>query len=688
MGIRKFLMTGVAALAFTGIALAQESKTADNEALRHLRAVAEPQLSPAGDRVLVTITENTADGAASHLWLIDIAANHFRQITFSPAADKRGETMGRWTEDGAEILFLAKRDDHTQLFHLPMTGGEAQPFDLKVLPAADLSLAADALPPRSADAPPAKIEPLPIDVTSFAPAPAGSTIALLARDPETPGEKKQQEEKADAVLLDHDPHGVRLYLLDPATAALRVASVPANVEEIIWNKAGDQLIAIAEAGNGQADLAPARSAWIVPLKDPEHPTRLSAAPATIANGGWSADGKVLFLLAQAEQDAPPGYHDLFALTLADGSLRNLSAGLAVTPSLTPPIAVKGGVLQLVENGTRQEPQIFSDGKHNSVTSEVPVVRSIATNAKQTGFVLLGSGPTEYRQLLFTPSLGQKPRALKLPLLGTENWPKAPTQLVRWSNEGQMIDGLLSLPPQAKQGKVPLILMVHGGPTGAWQDGFDPLVAHFLAQGWAVLRPNPRGSTGYGAAFAAANKNDLGGADFRDLMAGIDKVIADFPVDAQRLAFYGYSYGGEMAGFAEGKTDRFKAIVGGAPVIDQFSEYGTEDGSYYDRWFYGYPWVNDKDAWRQSPLAYVGQAKTPFLLLQGEADSVDPLGQSLEYYRALRQRGVEVAMVRYPRDNHGPLAQAIDGVPLAEKWHGFDARQRIVSFIQSAFAKVQ
>jgi len=133
-----------------------------------------------------------------------------------------------------------------------------------------------------------------------------------------------------------------------------------------------------------------------------------------------------------------------------------------------------------------------------------------------------------------------------------------------------------------------------------------------------VRPNPRGSSNYGVKFAAANKNDLGGGDYQDIMSGVDYVLAHYPIDSARMALMGYSYGGEMAGFVEGKTDRFKAIISGAPVIDQFSEYGTEGGSWYDRWYFGKPWEHMNDAWRQSPLSGVAHAKTPFLLLQGEA----------------------------------------------------------------------
>jgi dipeptidyl aminopeptidase/acylaminoacyl peptidase len=146
---------------------------------------------------------------------------------------------------------------------------------------------------------------------------------------------------------------------------------------------------------------------------------------------------------------------------------------------------------------------------------------------------------------------------------------------------------------------------------------------------------------------------------------------------------GYSYGGEMAGFVEGRSERFKAIISGAPVIDQQSEYGTENDSWYDRWFYGKPWENAEAAWRQSPLSGAAHARTPFLLIQGEADGTDPLGQSLEMYRALRQAGVKVEMVQYPREDHGPLARGLLGFPSQEPWHGFDVRQRMLTFIDAA-----
>ncbi|HEX7946656.1 MAG TPA: alpha/beta fold hydrolase, partial [Phenylobacterium sp.] len=275
--------------------------------------------------------------------------------------------------------------------------------------------------------------------------------------------------------------------------------------------------------------------------------------------------------------------------------------------------------------------------------------------------------------------------LAAPQLLPPEWPATPSRRVAWKNGRFDLQGLLYLPKTTPGARAPLIVLIHGGPTGQWNDKYSPLVNLLIAQGWAVFEPNPRGSTGYGAAFAAANRNDLGGGDYTDIMTGVDAVLAKHPLDPSKMALIGYSYGGEMAGFVAGRTTRFKALVAGAPVIDQFSEYGTEDGSFYDRWFYGRPWDHFADAWRQSPLARVGQAKTPLLLLQGEEDPVDPLGQSQEMHRAMQQVGAPVVLVTYPRETHATLGAAFAARPTREPWHGVDLRRRMIRFIADAFA---
>jgi dipeptidyl aminopeptidase/acylaminoacyl peptidase len=670
---------------------ADDAHFPSNEDLRHVRAMAQPRLSPDGRSVLIQITDSTADGAKSHLWLVDIKQNTSRQLTWSAPQEKRGEYAARWMPDGSAILFLAHRGEHTQLYRLPMEAGEARPYDLKIAPPVDVSTLADAIPPRK-DATPAKTESVAVDVENYDISPDGKVIALLARDPETPGEKKQHDDKADAVWVNHEQHGSRLYLLNTDSEKLTPVAVPPDVHGIVWNRESNRLIAIAEGMNDAGDLAPANTAWMVSVNDPAHPSQIKELPATIQGGAWSDDSKRYYFLAQAAKDAPPGYHDLFVFTFADNSVKNLTSNFDGTMAHELPIAEGDNkVLAGVQIGVNVTVLRIDAGKNNSESDQplkfaTATVTQLNTNAKQNGWVWLGASSTQPPTLFYAEKLGHEARALSTPALMPANWTKVPSQLVQWKNEGLAVEGLLYLPPQASSQKVPLIVDVHGGPTGAFEDGYYPLVEWLVGQGWAVLRTNPRGSTGYGASFAAANKNDLGGADYRDIMTGVDAVIAKYPIAPNKLGLMGYSYGGEMAAFVEGKTDRFQAIISGAPVIDQHSEYGTESGSYYDRWFYGKPWEHTSDAWRQSPLADVGHAKTPFLLLQGEADKTDPLGQSQEMYRALRQMGVSVEMVEYPREDHGPLANGIFGNPTSEPWHGYDGRQRILKFFKTAFGE--
>lgn len=663
----------------------QAAEAPTNEDLRHVRSLSAPQLSPDGTRILLQIRDATADGGKDHLWLVDIKSDSARQLTWSRPEETRGEFAAQWAPDGTAILFLAKRGDSVQLHKLPMNGGEAHAYDLKIAPVIDQSLDADAVPPgKAADHPP-KDEKLTLDIEGFAIAPAGGTIAILARDPETAGEKKQKSDKADQLWLNHDRHGERLYLLAMDKDRLTAVAIPPDVKKIAWSPKGEQILAVTEAPNGQSDLGPANGAWIVSVADPAHPQAIKELPATIAMASWSADGAQIYFLAQSVEDAPPGYQDLFVFNPADHSVKALSQGLMGSVIDSAPLAAGKSVLQAVQFGTEEGVMRFEGKQRERISFDLPVVRQLSSNANQTGFVWVGESAAQPESLYFAIKPGRGAKILSTPDLLPTAWPTLTARRVQWRNEGLTIEGLLYLPSIPPGAKIPLIVSVHGGPTGVWRDGFDPLNNFLVGQGWAVFEPNPRGSTGAGASFAAANHNDLGGGDFRDLMTGVDHLLSEFLLDPARLALIGYSYGGEMAGFAEGKTNRFKAIVSGAPVIDQQSEYGTEDSSWYDRWFYGKPWEHVEDAWRQSPLAYVSSASTPFLLLQGEADKVDPLGQSLEMYRALRQAGVRVELVQFPREDHGPLARGINGVPINEPWHGFAARQKIVSFIEEAFS---
>jgi dipeptidyl aminopeptidase/acylaminoacyl peptidase len=243
-----------------------------------------------------------------------------------------------------------------------------------------------------------------------------------------------------------------------------------------------------------------------------------------------------------------------------------------------------------------------------------------------------------------------------------------------SFDGLEIEAALLRPAGATTGaKFPLIALIHGGPTGNWQDSIEVWGQLLTAHGFAVFYPNIRGSTGYGEKFIEMNRADWGGADFKDVMAGVKDLVDRGIADPKKLGIGGWSYGGFMSEWAITQTSDFKAAVSGAGLSNLISEYGSEEGPAYDEWFYGVPYEPDKLAnfLNSSPFVHLKNAKTPTLILQGDADTTDPPDQSKELYRGLKHYGVESELVMYPREPHG----------LREEKHLVDRLNRILAWYE-------
>ncbi|HVZ83608.1 MAG TPA: alpha/beta fold hydrolase, partial [Terracidiphilus sp.] len=513
-------------------------------------------------------------------------------------------------------------------------------------------------------------------------------IAVIATDPELPSRVHDRHEQKDVVWVEHNELKHRVYLLDIATWKSHVMPTLQDPDNVSWSENSSRLLVLTHTK--ERDLGPSEIATIVTVANPSEQTKVSSFPDSARRVEWMHDGKGLVLFARCEQDAPVGCADLYTLDLASGKLHNVTNGLK--DSTLSPQTLE------VASDDRSALVSLSHGMHETIARidlgsgalklydlGMPVVTGFRADTKKQKWVYIASSSTAPASVYITSSPDTPGTRLEQPELVPGTVSSVASKKITWQRAGFTIEGLLYLPPQAASGKVPLVVNVHGGPRGQFTDSWSPLTNLLLGQGWAVLVTNPRGSTGYGVAFEAANKDDMGNGDFQDIMAGVDEVIRTEPIDADKMALIGYSYGGEMAGFVEGKTARFKAIVSGAPVIDQFSEYGTESGSFGDRWYTGQPWLHFESAWRQSPLAYAGHAKTPLMLLQGEADTTDPEGQSKEMYRALRQEGVPVQLLLFPREDHGALGGNFAGHPSTEPWHGIIAREHMLQFISDGFA---
>ena len=250
-----------------------------------------------------------------------------------------------------------------------------------------------------------------------------------------------------------------------------------------------------------------------------------------------------------------------------------------------------------------------------------------------------------------------------------------TELLCWRSDGLEIEGQLIFPVGYEEGKsYPTILHIHGGPSWAWDDHFYANWhdwGQFLAgQGYAVLMPNPRGSTGRGWEYQIANHNDWMGGDYLDSQRGLDLLIERGIADPDRLGIGGWSYGGLTTAWALTQTDRFKAAVLGAGVTNRVSMHGTTD---IVRWHGSWQSAEFAEAtdeyWHRSAMRYIGQVRTPTLIPHGEKDDRVPVTQGWEYYNALRTMGVPTKMVVYPREPHG----------LGERQHQRDLMERVLAW---------
>ncbi|HEX7021191.1 MAG TPA: prolyl oligopeptidase family serine peptidase [Gemmatimonadaceae bacterium] len=203
-----------------------------------------------------------------------------------------------------------------------------------------------------------------------------------------------------------------------------------------------------------------------------------------------------------------------------------------------------------------------------------------------------------------------------------------------------------------------MVVIHGGPTGAHVNSFRVSYGdggHFWAgQGWAVLYPNPRGSTNYGEKFMRGNIPDWGGGDYRDIMSGVDALIKRGIADPDKLAVQGWSYGGYMTCWIVSQTDRFKAAMMGAGLSNLSSMYNTTDiPAYLGGFFKGIPSKATMALYdERSGITFADRVTTPLLILHGASDERVPIGQPMEFYRALKDRGKTVELVFYPREGHG------------------------------------
>lgn len=643
-----------------------------NERIASSRAVREVSLSPDGRGVASVITDPTSAGGHAHLWILS-KANAPKQVT-GLGADRDGDDSNpAWTVDGRTVLYIEKTHGSAALRRIDVASERADTLEFSHRGAADLAgWGTNALVD-------------PVVVKGFALSPSGG-LAVWAAD-KTDTLEREARKKDQHVFGQAEQ--VRLYLIGGREP--REVALPDNVHSVSWTNDGRTLLAVTEPASD--DLGALNRLWLI--ENDAAPREVRGTAENVQTVSWLPDGRIVYV-ARCGRNAPIVCYDLYVQALDGSGPHNLTGGIdgslingaENSAPRGPVVTSSGDVLVTIARGFGQQIANIrpADGRIRWVDSLPKVVKSVSTNAAQNGFALLAADRGGLVAVHLADGLLRSSTRLTSPDLQPIDWKPLQGRRLQWVSDNQAIEALLYLPPGATATeRVPLVVDVHGGPAGRFDDSDYPLVRLLLEAGWAVLHINPRGSLGYGTEFLASIQDDLGGADYRDIMSGVDAALAQAPLDGGRTAMIGFSYGATITSFALGRTDRFKALVAAAPVSDQISEYGTESSSWYDRWYFGQPWMRLEAAWRQSPLAGVAAAKTPLLLLQGESDPVNPPGQSLELYRALRQHGSPVELILFPRETHHELGQNYFGYPSVEPYHGVAMRQRMLDFLRDAYS---
>ncbi|MEE8584748.1 MAG: S9 family peptidase [Acidobacteriota bacterium] len=594
-----------------------------------------PQLSPDGTRAVFVLQKADwkANKRIGHLWRVESDGSRLVQLTNG----ERGESDPAWSPDSRQIAFLAQREgDKVKQIHLIGPSGEARRLSRR--------------------------ETAPQDIAW---SPDGKWIYFIAKDAKTPQEKARDEAKNDVFAFDEDykqehlwrilagqgqeekitqgHYSVRGFKLsrDGSRIAFHRAPTPLfddSDEGEVWVMEADgnnalQLTRnqVAESG---AQLSPDNSQvlflsgsnekfetyyngnlFLVPAGGGAHRLLLPEMPYQVRQAGWSKDGESIFFLANM------GLHsEIFQLEL------------------------KGQ--RLIQR---------TDGKHSLRSwSYVPAIdRHIfqATDPQDPGDVWTLDPDSGWVPQRTSRIFKDLPQRFRIPRQERFAWT---------STDGQQVEGLLYYPLDYQAGrKYPLVVQTHGGPASSDQYRFprwSNYIPRLAALGYAVFKPNYRGSTGYGDDFL----RDMVGHYYRnahlDVMSGVDALIEKGIADPDRLVKMGWSAGGHMTNKIITFTDRFKAASSGAGAVNWVSMYAQSDVRIYRTpWFGGTPWQRDAPVdvyWEHSPLKDIWKVKTPTLVLVGENDLRVPAPQSVELYRALKANGVPTHLYIAPREPHG------------------------------------
>jgi dipeptidyl aminopeptidase/acylaminoacyl peptidase len=625
-------------------ASASASTTPTIDQSLEMKGAFSPEISPDGKRVVYEVSRtNWEDNAFERdLWIVETATGEGHQLT----ASKKSSTNAAWSPDGKWIALLSDRpgqlsgtpDGKKQIYVIAADGGEARQLT--------------------------KVE---TGVNILAWSPDSKKLAFSAEDPEPKALKDRKEKYGEYEVVHADYNMSHLWTLDMPTSETGAISEPMrltkgaafSVGEFAWSPDGAR---IAFSAQRDPDLISSETAdiYVVTVSD-DKVKKIVNTPGPDRNPQWSPDGK------QIAYETTAGSKYFFYTNVkigvvdADGGTpRVLTDAFDEDPGLIG--WAPDGIYFAAEQKTyahlfRLNPNTKAVEKLSSPEHIAAFSFSFSKDYKQVAY--RAALENEYPEI-FTSSVAPW-QAKKLTSLGDQLKPFkiAHREVISWkSADGTTIEGILYTPSDFKLGKkYPLLVVIHGGPTGVDQpilsaDRYYP-IERFVAKGALILRPNYRGSAGYGEKFRSLNVRNLGVGDYADVISGVDSLIAKGYVDKDRVGSMGWSEGGYISAFISASSDRFKAVSVGAGISDWVTYYvNTDITPFTSQYLHATPWDDPEIYKKTSPITYIAKAKTPTLIQHGENDRRVPIPNGYELRQALEDRGVPVKMVVYKGFGHG------------------------------------
>jgi dipeptidyl aminopeptidase/acylaminoacyl peptidase len=625
-----------------------------------IREVRDPQLSPDAKWVAYSIKTVLLkeDREEERIWMVPTAGGDPLALT----AEGVSSGHARWRPDGKFLAFLSARDEgKTQVWLLNRLGGDAE-----------------------------RLTDTPQDVQDFAWSPDSSQLVLVLRDASSEELEAAKENKDEAVAdraraaeietkdkkkapkpwvidrlqfkLDEvgylDRRRTHLYVFDLAAKSLRqITSGDYDDSEPAWSPDGKWLAFSSNRSVPDPDATYDQNIWVVPASNSDkgaHPTQVTTNPGADGSPAWSPDGEWIAYVTQMDPhlfDYATKHLAVAPATGGEAKLITLALDRMVT---VPRFSPDGKFIYFIadDDGTQNLCRVPVTGGEIAR----PVGGRLMVNdysLAKTGDIVAQIATLDHPDELYTIPDGKLTRITHTNDALMSQLKLAYGEYVHFkSKDGTIISGYLYKPVDYVPGKkYPTILRPHGGPVWAYYAEFDHLPQLLAANGYAVLFPNPRGSTGYGQDFAKAIWADWGNKDFQDDMAMVDYAIEQGIADPAKLAVGGWSYGGISTDFIIAQTNRFKAAISGAGSALFSSFYGHD---HYQRDYeaeLGHPWEN-KAVWeRVSPFYKVANVSTPTLFMGGAIDWNVPILGGEQMYQALKRLGRATELVVYPGEYH-------------------------------------